>query len=579
MTHLLLFLIFALSAFSKFAAAFTFDLPKSHVHHHQNGEILLPRISNGINPNAGATRSTIINRNRNRNRNRPTLTSSMHPRVVAIDGYTCGSSIATPTTTICSSTRLSMRHNDNDEGGSNLSEKGGINSQDATQSKTSVTTNIAKCICGAGSFALPHVFLEEGVLGGILAITTCGVLATSTMKSLARSKIIASQPIVDAKGQARSVSISSYVELAEVALNKNVANLVFVLTLSASIGVCSTYLVFIGQTLESLSNDAGSANIIRQCFPDVTVVKWEAVTAIVLYPLSLLRNYGIFAFTSALGVFAVVGGIFVTLLSGVYVDPGGGLQVALESIENLPMWPESLAKAFGGSFGTIAYLFCINFLTFPIINSMKDPEEYGDAVGNAVAGVWLVNVIFAVLCLGFYGHETQDLVLGNLENSPYLSALKLLLCVDLLFTFPIVFSSGRQILENALLATDDDDEQVQRQRQQQSIDDNEDSSPLTLLSIQRAGIVAVAISVCFGLGQIGAFGAVANLVGGVAQGTLAFIVPPAIAVSLSRREGAVALDSKSDLMGGEIGQLLVAIFGAAVVSSVTYFTLVELVAS
>ena len=565
--HLLLFLIVSLSAFSKFAAAFTFDLPKSHVHHHQNGEILLPRISNGINPNTGAIyfrqHSTIINRNRNRNR--PTLTSSMHPRVVAIDGYTCGSSVATPTTTICSSTRLSMRHNDNDEGGSNFSEKGGINSQDATQSRTSVTTNIAKCICGAGSFALPHVFLEEGVLGGILAITTCGVLATSTMKSLARSKIIASQPIVDAKGQARSVSISSYVELAEVALNKNVANLVFVLTLSASIGVCSTYLVFIGQTLESLSNDAGSANIIRQYFPDVTVVKWEAVTAIVLYPLSLLRNYGIFAFTSALGVFAVVGGIFVTLLSGVYVDPGGGLQVALESIENLPMWPESLAKAFGGSFGTIAYLFCINFLTFPIINSMKDPEEYGDAVGNAVAGVWLVNVIFAVLCLGFYGHETQDLVLGNLDNSPYLSALKLLLCVDLLFTFPIVFSSGRQILENALLATDDDDEQEQRQ--------------LTQLSIQRAGIVAVAISVCFGLGQIGAFGAVANLVGGVAQGTLAFIVPPAIAVSLSRREGAVALDSKSDLMGGEIGQLLVAIFGAAVVSSVTYFTLVELVAS
>lgn len=565
--HLLLFLIVSLSAFSKFAAAFTFDFPKSHVHHHQNGEILLPRISNGINPNTGATyfrqHSTIINRNRNRNR--PTLTSSMHPRVVAIDGYTCGSSVATPTTAICSSTRLSMRHDDNNEGGFSFSEKGGINSQDATQSRTSVTTNIAKCICGAGSFALPHVFLEEGVLGGILAITTCGVLATSTMKSLARSKIIASQPIVDAKGQARSVSISSYVELAEVALNKNVANLVFVLTLSASIGVCSTYLVFIGQTLESLSNDAGSANIIRQCFPDVTVVKWEAVTAIVLYPLSLLRNYGIFAFTSALGVFAVVGGIFVTLLSGVYVDPGGGLQVALESIENLPMWPESLAKAFGGSFGTIAYLFCINFLTFPIINSMKDPEEYGDAVGNAVAGVWLVNVIFAVLCLGFYGHETQDLVLGNLDNSPYLSALKLLLCVDLLFTFPIVFSSGRQILENALLATDDDDEQEQRQ--------------LTQLSIQRAGIVAVAISVCFGLGQIGAFGAVANLVGGVAQGTLAFIVPPAIAVSLSRREGAVALDSKSDLMGGEIGQLLVAIFGAAVVSSVTYFTLVELVAS
>ena len=562
MMYLLVLLSFALSNFPKCSAfTSTLNLPKSYVNQHDDEEKVFR--SRGIHTRKG-DRRTPFSHHTSTN----TITNTNSFTSVHLHTHTYGS----PAAKFRSSTRRPMKYYNDDENESDFCEIG-INCKDATQSKTSVTTNIAKCICGAGSFALPHVFLEEGVLGGILAITTCGVLATSTMKSLARSKIIASESI-DAEGQTVSVPISSYVELAEVALNKNVANLVFVLTLSASIGVCSTYLVFIGQTLESLSNDAESTNIIRQHFPDVPVVTWEAVTAIVLYPLSLLRNYGIFAFTSALGVFAVVGGIFVTLASGVYVDPGGGLQVALESIENLPMWPESLAKAFGGSFGTIAYLFCINFLTFPIINSMKDPEEYGDAVGTAVAGVWVVNVIFAILCLGFYGYETQDLVLGNLDNSPYLSALKILLCVDLLFTFPIVFSSGRQILENALLAIDDDDYDGQ---QQQLIDDG-DSNPFTLLSIQRAGIVAVAISVCFGLGQIGAFGAVANLVGGVAQGTLAFIVPPAIAVSLSRRESATALDSKSELTGGEIGQLSVAIFGAAVVSSVSYFTIVGLVA-
>lgn len=410
----------------------------------------------------------------------------------------------------------------------------------ATQSQLSAATNIAKCICGAGSFALPHVFLEEGVLGGTLAITTCGVLAAYTMQSLSNSKAVACS-------NGSGSSILSYVELAENALGRKAATVVFALTLSASIGVCSTYLVFIGQTLESLSSDATSLNIVRQVFPDVSEFKWEAATAVVLFPLSLLRSYGIFAFTSALGVVAVIGGILVTLASGIFVEPGGGIGVAITAVENLPMWPESLAAAFGGSFGTIAYLFCVNFLTFPIMNSMEKPkEEYGGAVNYAVAGVWLVNVVFAILCLGFYGSDTQDLVLGNLNNGPYLSALKLLLCIDLLFTFPIVFSSGRQILENAIIGPE--------------------AAQLDESAPARTAIVAVAIGACLGLAQIGGFGAVANLVGGVAQGTLAFIMPPAIAVTLARRNG------QDDV--NEYVQLALGAFGVAVVSSVTYFTAV-----
>jgi amino acid permease len=366
------------------------------------------------------------------------------------------------------------------------------------------------------------------------------------MQSLARSTATASSEPGATK------IVTSYVELAESALGKNAATLVFTLTLCASIGVCSTYLVFIGQTLESLSFDASSQNIVRQLFPDVSEFTWQLGAAAVLYPLSLIRDYSIFAFTSALGVFAVLGGIVVTLASGVFVDPGGGLGVAIEAIEGLRMWPESVADAFGGSFGTLAYLFCVNFLSFPILNSMKEPEKYGGAVGWAVAGVWIVNVIFAILCLGFYGDETQDLVLTNLDNGPYLSALKLLLCIDLLFTFPIVFSSGRQILENALLK---DPGTVESSSEEENV-------------LPRAAIVAGAVSACFGLAQIGGFGAVANLVGGVCQGTLAFIMPPAIAVTLARRNG-------ETLAGGEAGQLLVGAFGISVVSSVTYFTAVS----
>ena len=370
-----------------------------------------------------------------------------------------------------------------------------------TQTKLSAATNLGKCICGAGSFALPHVFLTEGVLGGTLALSICAYLATLTMQSINNSR-----SYLETKEKAPR----SYVDLAEMSLGKSTSKLVFALTLAASLGVCSTYIAFIGQTLTSLSMDAESNNVIRSVFPDVSETTWEISTALAVFPLSLVRNYSVFAFTSALGVTAVLGGIIVTLTYGILVDPGGGVFDALEAVTELRMWPESLADAFGGSFGTIAYLFCVNFLTFPIINSMKDPsKEYNDSVSYAVSAIWIVNLIFAIVCLGFYGDQTQDLVLQNLNNGPYLSALKILLCVDLFFTFPVVFSSGRQILENALLKSDVDETITQ--------DDSISST------FSRAVLAAGAVSTCFGLSQVGGFGVIANLVGGVVSVQCALI--------------------------------------------------------
>lgn len=406
-----------------------------------------------------------------------------------------------------------------------------------TESQLSAVTNLSKCICGAGSFALPHVFLEEGVIGGTIALVACGLLSTYTMKSLSQSKIVLGE------------DASSYVELARNTLGVTAARIVFVLTLSASLGVCSSYIIFIGQTLQSLSCDASSTNIIRQIFPDVSLLNLEITTAALLFPLCLLRSYRIFAFTSALGVIAVVGGIIVTILSGILVEPGGGLLNSITAVGSQPMFPSSLASAFGGSFGTVAFLFCINFLTFPIMNSMKEPGEYDKAVEYAVTGAAFFNVVFAILCLGFYGDQTQDLVLSNLRNGPYLSALKILLCVDLFFTYPIVFSSGRQIAENFFV---DAFPRLQ--------------NPGKELFATRVGVAGLGVLLSFQLAQIGGFGTVANLVGGVAQGTLAFVMPPMIAVVLAKRGNGV-LDS-----GGELGQWALGVFGVFVVLSTSYFT-------
>ena len=115
------------------------------------------------------------------------------------------------------------------------------------------------------------------------------------------------------------------------------------------------------------------------------------------------------------------------------------------------------------------------------------------------------------------------------------------------FTFPP--ATTRQILENAIIGVEDGTE--------------DSKEPV----IARAGIVAGAVGASFALAQIGGFGVVANLVGGVAQGTLAFIMPPAIAIAL--------LDEENDEGMGKdkIAQYAVGLFGGATVSAVTYFTI------
>lgn len=78
--------------------------------------------------------------------------------------------------------------------------------------------------------------------------------------------------------------------------------------------------------------------------------------------------------------------------------------------------------------------------------------------------------------------------------------------MDLLFTFPVVFSSGRQILENAVL------ENNGRESTEQNVS--------TRVVLSRAALAAGAVSTCFGLSQVGGFGVVANLVGGVVSITV-----------------------------------------------------------
>merc|ERR1719238_1605509 len=128
----------------------------------------------------------------------------------------------------------------------------------------------------------------------------------------------------------------------------------------------------------------------------------------------------------------------------------GSLDKSVQALQSLPLGPASVTSYFE-SFGTVVYLFCVNFLIFPIQQNMARGKEWPVSVQQAVTATAACNAVFAALGYSFFGDETQEIILNNLGPGELLSAVKLLLCVDLLCSYPLVLVSGRDIVEKLIL--------------------------------------------------------------------------------------------------------------------------------
>jgi len=105
--------------------------------------------------------------------------------------------------------------------------------------------------------------------------------------------------------------------------------------------------------------------------------------------------------------------------------------------------------------GAVSFLFAIALFILPIEQAMKKPDEFMFAVNSAFFWTTIVNV--CVGCIGFllWGYGVEDVIVNNLQPSGFTTVVKLLLFIDISFTFPIVIAPGREFLENLILKNQD----------------------------------------------------------------------------------------------------------------------------
>eukprot|EP01138_Halocafeteria_seosinensis_P015971 gb/GECG01016299.1/.p1 GENE.gb/GECG01016299.1/~~gb/GECG01016299.1/.p1 ORF type:complete len:651 (+),score=60.52 gb/GECG01016299.1/:1-1953(+) len=300
--------------------------------------------------------------------------------------------------------------------------------------------------------------------------------------------------------------------------------------IATSIGACSAYVDFIASTI-----------------PSVFPVLNQTYTVLLIFPLlvglALIRSMRLLAFTSILGNLAISFGLLTVLVSGFVDKPDEKRSRTLEVTTldtSVPLVGN--IKGFFRAFGTIAFLFAVHIIVYPIMQSMKRRKDFGKTIIGTYTVVTVINGSFAVLSVLLFAGATSSNIVENLSAGIYADAVKLLLCVDLLFTVPIVLGAARFLIEDTVVP---------------KFPETWDTH---VRNIVRLVLTIIIATICF---LIPSFANLVTLVGGVVNCLMGYILPPLIYIKIKRDEG--ALSWSSFLLHG----LLVGVGIVAAVASLT----------
>jgi len=289
---------------------------------------------------------------------------------------------------------------------------------------------------------------------------------------------------------------NSYADIARATMGPLGGRAVDVMTVFTCFGICASYMVFMAATL---------ADVVS-----MSQIRLVAYLTPVMMSLSWLRDLSYVSVTSALGNVSVYSGMAF---------------VAFVALQRMGAAATSPPAAFS-IFGSVAYLFFIHF-TLPEIESSMREKLRGSFVGSvatAFLGTFTISSIFGIIgALGF-GAGVSSVVVTELAASPAATTVKVLLVLNLLFTFPVVGRAAFTTLEREMCKVS-------------GVAQSDDLNGPAVLAM-RSAFVALA---AFCAVSIPSFGRLLGLVGGVCCSALTIFFPPLMLLRVDsrlRREGA-----------------------------------------
>ncbi|KAK3250638.1 hypothetical protein CYMTET_39991 [Cymbomonas tetramitiformis] len=353
-------------------------------------------------------------------------------------------------------------------------------------SESAAVANVIKGIMGAGCFALPWAYAKTGII-----FTTAYMIAANILCLYCVSLMTRAKNIVLEKDPSLISTFDNYSGVAMATIGPVGGVLTQAMVVTCCFGIASAYLVFVASTMLT----------VLPASMELTQNYLVKVITVIMVFLSWLRNFSGVSLISLMGNIAVCVGMLCVLVYASALPP----QLASIPMMNL--------DGFGQAFGSVAFLFFVHFTMPPVEASMAEPDKFFNACVKAFGFSTLVSAIFGTVGAIYFGPGVSEVVIGMMSGAFVVSGVKLLLCFNLLCTFPLVCRGAFGVLENFMGSMA--------------------QSNVAVLAMRTTYVIlAATAAIC-----IPSFGKLLGLVGGVSCTCLTMVFPPLMLLLAARREG------------------------------------------
>lgn len=278
---------------------------------------------------------------------------------------------------------------------------------------------LLKSFLGTGVLFLPKAFLNGGILFSSLALLVAAVLSYYCFLLLINTRV--------------ACGVSSFGDIGGVLYGERMRHAILLSIVLSQIGFASAYIVFTSENLQALISSVTGEYI---------SIKFLILMQLVIFlPLSMVRNIAKLSGT------ALIADCFI-LLGLVYLYYWGGLTIATHGVADIKLFNPKDWTLF---IGTAIFTFEGIGLIIPIQESMKNPSQFGPALGGVMITITIIFISMGAISYAAYGSNVQTVVLLNLpQDSTFVNVVQGLYSLAILLSTPIQLFPAIRILENGL---------------------------------------------------------------------------------------------------------------------------------
>jgi solute carrier family 36 (proton-coupled amino acid transporter) len=284
--------------------------------------------------------------------------------------------------------------------------------------------NMLKAFIGLNFMYVSFAFSKAGLLRGVLGLIVITAVTEHCCLLLIKVKNVMPEPrhTDPSRPPPPPPSFADIGRFVGGAPMESAINAALVLT---QFGYCVGYLIFISQTVHDLvrSNSRVWPFILVPLPPLLALAMLRSIRS--LGPFSLLANAALLA-----GFVAVV----------VYIGKHFAWRPSSPPLTSFPLFFGQMTAALEGI-----------GLVIPVESSMKNKARFPMVLRIALVMMTMVLMTVGILGFATFGDETRSILLLNFGTSPTVSAVKAVLVIGILFTYPLQLVPVIQITESWVL--------------------------------------------------------------------------------------------------------------------------------